>query len=414
MRSDNLKRHKKVCGKIAGEGVRSCNASDTPTGIPFGTANQIINQANTSDVQPRKWVRDDVTPNKRTSEHTDIVNDVQSMIKKRSRDDVMNCVGAAKKRTGGDIEINEGKRRRLDRPHDGYIYPIKESKGEDKIEAELDAEAIENVLPNFIEAMIKAPKKRMEVLLKGIGKDEYADRLRSLIEEFLAGDMVVTKELEKAIKALKTTSTTVEIESILNDIEDMSTRYGEILNRLDDTDDQMAVVRALRREQQISKLAYDKMADYLETSDLSLPVVVKILKTHPHRNDDKTGSGVEFLPGTMEGLHKRFCALAAEYDAGNKATRNELVAVINALRDRNFITEKQYIGCNNWVDDQSEVQKICDRLGEMSEQYNAGHRIPAAKEMLKCMDQLIDKGEVTDEQCRDVRNQINRECGHLL
>ena len=113
-------------------------------------------------------------------------------------------------------------------------------------------------------------------------------------------------------------------------------------------------------------------------------------------------------------MHKRFCTLVAEYEAGNEAARNEIVAVLDALYDRNIITEEQYIGCNNWLDDQSEVRKICDRLDELSEQYNAGYRVPAAKEMLKCMDQLVDKGEVTDEQCRDVRNQINRECGHLL
>ena len=107
---------------------------------------------------------------------------------------------------------------------------------QDKIEAELDAEDIENVLPNFIEVMIKPSKKRMKILLKGIGKDEYADRLRILIEEFLVGDMEVTKELEDAIRTLKTTSTTVEINNILHDIEDMSARYGEILNRVDDTD----------------------------------------------------------------------------------------------------------------------------------------------------------------------------------
>ena len=52
------------------------------------------------------------------------------------------------------------------------------------IDAELDAEDIENFLPNFIEAMTKAPKKRMKILLKGVGKDEYADRFRKLIEIF--------------------------------------------------------------------------------------------------------------------------------------------------------------------------------------------------------------------------------------
>ena len=66
------------------------------------------------------------------------------------------------------------------------------------------------------------------------------------------------------------------------------------------------------------------------------------------------------------------------------------------------------------MDDQSQVQKICDRLDELTDQYDAGHRAPAAKEMMKCMDQLVDEGEATDEDCRDLRNQISRECGHLL
>ena len=195
----------------------------------------------------------------------------------------------------------------------------------------------------------------------------------------------VTKEIEDALRALKTSCTTVEINNILNEIEDMNSRFTDILKRLDDTDDQLAVVQNLKQEQKISQSAYAKLADKLETSDLSLPVIVKILKEHPNRKDEKIGQGVIYLPTSIEGLRKKFCLLTAEYKAGNKTTRNEIVAILDELRDRNFITEKQYIGCNEWLNEEDDdfALKICEKLSELSTKYDAGDR-SVGPEILKC------------------------------
>ena len=116
---------------------------------------------------------------------------------------------------------------------------------------------------------------------------------------------------------------------------------------MNDTDDQLSVVQRLKQEHKISQSAYAKLSDKLETDDLSLPVIVKILKEHPNRKDEKIGQGVVYLPTSVEGLRKKFCLLTAEYKAGNKTTRDEIVAILDELRDRDHITEKQYIGCND-------------------------------------------------------------------
>ena len=43
--------------------------------------------------------------------------------------------------------------------------------------------------------------------------------------------------------------------------------------------------------------------------DLSLPFIVKVLKAHPNRKDEKTGHGVVFLPGTVQELRDKLATI---------------------------------------------------------------------------------------------------------
>ena len=143
---------------------------------------------------------------------------------------------------------------------------------------------------------------------------------------------------------------------------------------------------------------------------MSLADIIKVLKAHPNRNDEKIGHGVVYLPGTVEGLCEKFCLLVAEYKAGNTTTRNEIVAILDELRNRKVITEKQYTGCNNWLSDEDEdcVQDICDKLSDLAEKYDAGDR-SVGPEMLECTNTLVSKGVASSKDCEDVRNQIIRD-----
>ena len=61
---------------------------------------------------------------------------------------------------------------------------------------------------------------------------------------------------------------------------------------------------------------------------------------------DHHGHGIQFLPSTIKGLFEKLQLLAAEFIAGNTTTKNELVAVLDELRRRKSITEKEYTTIN--------------------------------------------------------------------
>ena len=65
------------------------------------------------------------------------------------------------------------------------------------------------------------------------------------------------------------------------------------------------------------------------------------------------GSGisnqVSFLPGDIGGLAKKFKLLLAEFMAGNKTTRNELVSILDELLRRGKITKNEYTNSNSFL-----------------------------------------------------------------
>ena len=59
--------------------------------------------------------------------------------------------------------------------------------------------------------------------------------------------------------------------------------------------------------------------------------------------DKKDGSGIQFLPGNIEGLIEQLHLLLAEFRAGNKSsTRNQIVAILDQLLRRNYLNQEEY------------------------------------------------------------------------
>ena len=59
--------------------------------------------------------------------------------------------------------------------------------------------------------------------------------------------------------------------------------------------------------------------------------------------DDKDGTGIEFLPGDINGLIEQLHLLLAESRAGNKSsTRNQIVAILDQLLKRNYLNQEEY------------------------------------------------------------------------
>ncbi len=65
--------------------------------------------------------------------------------------------------------------------------------------------------------------------------------------------------------------------------------------------------------------------------------------------NDKNGSGIVFLPKDIKGLWEKLKLLGAEYRAGNKTTRNELIAVLDELKRQGGITAEEYTNINSSV-----------------------------------------------------------------
>ena len=59
-------------------------------------------------------------------------------------------------------------------------------------------------------------------------------------------------------------------------------------------------------------------------------------------SESATGDGVNFLPADIKSLKRKLQVLVGEFLAGNKTTRNQIVAVLDNLRERRIIGEKEY------------------------------------------------------------------------
>ena len=65
--------------------------------------------------------------------------------------------------------------------------------------------------------------------------------------------------------------------------------------------------------------------------------------------NNKNVKGIVFLSKDIKGLWQRLKLLGAEYRAGNKTTRNELVAVLDELKRQGGITEEEYTNINSSI-----------------------------------------------------------------
>ena len=62
-------------------------------------------------------------------------------------------------------------------------------------------------------------------------------------------------------------------------------------------------------------------------------------------DEKKDGTGIVFLPGDIRGLIEQLHLLLAEYRAGNKvATKNQIVAILDQLLKRSYLTQEEYNG----------------------------------------------------------------------
>ena len=79
----------------------------------------------------------------------------------------------------------------------------------------------------------------------------------------------------------------------------------------------------------------------------------RTIKPLMEESDFFKGSGisnqVSFLPGNIKGMTDKFKLLLAEFMAGNKTTRNEIVSLLDQLLQRGVITKTEYQKTNSFI-----------------------------------------------------------------
>ena len=98
----------------------------------------------------------------------------------------------------------------------------------------------------------------------------------------------------------------------------------------------------------------------------------------------------------MKGYGKKLKLLVAEYHAGNTTTRNEIVAVLDELRSRNAIDEKEYVAYNNDLGGDSSKNKLCIKFLDRLREWNKGD-YTHHKELCDIMKKFGDIGITTPE-----------------
>ena len=64
---------------------------------------------------------------------------------------------------------------------------------------------------------------------------------------------------------------------------------------------------------------------------------------------EKNGTGISFLPSDIDSLHKSLRLLLGEFKAGNRATQNEIVAIVDNLLDRKRISRTEAREINKFL-----------------------------------------------------------------
>ena len=66
--------------------------------------------------------------------------------------------------------------------------------------------------------------------------------------------------------------------------------------------------------------------------------------------EEEHGEGISFLPTDIDSLYERLKVLIAEYNAGNRATRNEIVAIVDNLVERKKLKKIEAQEINNYLE----------------------------------------------------------------
>ena len=163
-------------------------------------------------------------------------------------------------------------------------------------------------------------------------------RIGSKIVTIQGDDIVIENEVYHGTKGLWRLITGVR--------EDQIGRIGEDFTE----EDLQEYIRLLRQTNVLHRDFNPNNPRPRSSSSYKWRIILKPLWERFKKEDDSEedgGDGISFLPNTIKALKEKMNLLYGEYQAGNRTTRNELVAVLDQLRSRKAISEKRYEAINS-------------------------------------------------------------------
>ena len=226
----------------------------------------------------------------------------------------------------------------------GENMGIDENTDEENDENEEEGELLRmiNLTFNYIiqdgkEELVKLIDELKEILTSGTLLE-----LEKVVDEFLIREKRdgkpilpiiydLLRELENSSIQL---SKHLRLKMLIDDIDQIRHRVKSVLKWLDGTEDnEQGILKRLYREELLSEEQFEKLSALDDSA-----AVADIVK------GTKVGQVLNFLPRTLDGLHKSWQLLQKELsEMGSAMIRNRLVAVLKQLNQRKIISDKLYV-----------------------------------------------------------------------
>ena len=208
----------------------------------------------------------------------------------------------------------------------------------DKTEAPIVKKEEQSPLTTDIKHKILARDPDVDTTFGVHYSQDGSARIGSKIVTIQGDDIVIENEVYHGTKGLWRLITGVR--------EDQIGRIGEDFTE----EDLQEYIRLLRQTNVLHRDFNPNNPRPRSSSSYKWRIILKPLWERFKKEDDSEedgGDGISFLPNTIKALKEKMNLLYGEYQAGNRTTRNELVAVLDQLRSRKAISEKRYEAINS-------------------------------------------------------------------
>ena len=198
-------------------------------------------------------------------------------------------------------------------------------------------------------------KERFTEIFRRFDEADDSDDIPVILKSFAREHKISQKAFEKLIKITEDEDLTLP--ALVNILKEFPHRHDDMIKGGNGVTYLPGSTSALHHK--LSLLLAEYEAGNTTTSEEIIAILDRLLERNVISDEEYqdycrkiTGKGIQFLPNSVKELFGKLKFLAAEFiTTGSTAIRNELVAVMDDLKERRFISEKEYTAINTMLSD---------------------------------------------------------------